>query len=407
MCGETSQARFGGGQSEKGRQRHLVGWLPYFDHISHEWLLANVPTDRAMLRKWLKAGYLESGTLFDTQAGTPQGGIISPVLANLALDGLERRLREKYPRRGKGSWHGAKALVNLVRYADDFIVTGRSKELLEEEVKPLVEQFLRERGLELSPEKTSVTPIEEGFDFLGQNVRKYGGRLLIKPSRDSIKALLEKARNVVRENRQATAGELISLLNPLLRGWAMYHRHVASKAVFRRVDCSLFHCLWRWAKRRHPSKGLRWVRRRYFATIGGDTWRFFGQVKDAQGQSHKVWLYHLASVPIKRHTKIRSVANPYAPEWELYLEERLGVKMVENLSGKRTLRYLWREQNGACPLCGQKITRLSGWHNHHLVQRVMGGSDGVGNRVLLHPECHRQLHSQRLSVEKPRPVTGV
>jgi RNA-directed DNA polymerase len=328
------------------------------------------------------------------------------VLANLALDGLERRLRERYPTRGKGSWQGSKALVNLVRYADDFIITGASKELLQEEVKPLVESFLQERGLELSPEKTTLTHIEDGFDFLGQNVRKYHGKMLIKPSKQSVKTLLEKVRRVVKENKQETAGELIQRLNPLLRGWGMDHRHVVSKAVFRRVDCSLYQCLWRWAKRRHPSKNRHWVRRRYYATLGGNHWRFFGEIKDTQGQSRKVWLYHLPSIPIKRHTKIRNEANPYDPKWEVYFEARLGVKMADNLRGRRTLRHLWREQNGICPLCKQQITRLTGWHNHHLVQRVMGGSDRVENRVLLHPECHRQLHSQHLSVEKPRPRSG-
>ena len=378
-----------------------------FDHISHAWFLANVPMDKAMLHKWLKAGYMEKQVRHETCEGTPQGGIISPVLANLALDGLERRLRKKYPTRGKGSTQGRTALVNLIRYADDFIITGKSKELLANEVKPLVEEFLQERGLQLSPEKTTLTPIEAGFDFLGQNVRKYKGKMLIKPSKSSVKTLLKKVRKTVRENKQETAGELIQRLNPLLRGWGMYHRHIVSKVVFQRVDCRLYQCLWRWAKRRHSGKSLRWVRKRYYATLGGNTWRFFGDVRDKEGQLHKVWLYPLASIPIQRHTKIRSEANPYDPQWEVYLEERLGVKMAANLRGKRTLRYLWQEQNGVCPLCKQKITRLTGWHNHHIVQRVRGGSDSVENRVLLHPECHRQLHSQHLFVEKPRPVRGV
>ena len=133
-----------------------------FDNISHDWLLAHVLMDRVILRKWLKAGYMEKQILHATEEGTPQGGIISPVLANLALDGLERRLREHYPVRGKGSENGRKAKVHLIRYADDFIITGRTKELLEDEVKPLVEGFLRERGLELSAEETKITHIEDG-----------------------------------------------------------------------------------------------------------------------------------------------------------------------------------------------------------------------------------------------------
>jgi len=158
-----------------------------FDRISHDWLLAHVPMDKAILQKWLKAGYMEGTTLYPTEHGTPQGGIISPVLANLALDGLERILLEHCPRR---TVRGIAAKVNLVRYADDFIITGRSRELLEQTVKPLVEAFLKERGLELAPEKTRITTIEEGFDFLGQNVRKYKGILLIKPSTASQRTFL-------------------------------------------------------------------------------------------------------------------------------------------------------------------------------------------------------------------------
>jgi RNA-directed DNA polymerase len=228
-----------------------------FDKISHEWLLANVWMDKTILRKWLKSGYMEKNVFFDTTNGTPQGGIISPVLANLTLDGLETHLRTKYPLFGKNGRGGSKQLVNLVRYADDFIVTGRTKELLEQEVKPLVEQFMRERGLELSPEKTVITHIEDGFDFLGQNVRKYGKAkvLLIKPSKKNVKTFLSNIREVIRANKQATAYGLVALLNPKIRGWANYHRHVVSKVIYSHVDHAIFRCLWQWAVRRHPNKG--------------------------------------------------------------------------------------------------------------------------------------------------------
>ena len=149
-----------------------------FDNLSHEWMLQHVPTDKGVLRPWLKAGFRENRILFPTEAGTPQGGIISPTLANLTLDGLEQLLRGKFPPKRKPS-----PKVNLIRYADDFIITGRTKELLENEVRPLVEQFLFDRGLQLSPEKTCVTSIETGFDFLGQHLRKFGDMLLIQPSK--------------------------------------------------------------------------------------------------------------------------------------------------------------------------------------------------------------------------------
>ena len=379
-----------------------------FDNISHEWLLAHVPVDKVILRKWLKSGYMAGQVLYETAEGTPQGGIISPVLANLALDGLERRLREQYPVKGKGSERGRQAGVHLIRYADDFIITGRTKELLEMEVRPLVESFLRERGLELSREKTAITHVTEGFDFLGQHVRKYdNGKLLIKPSKKNIKSFLDGIRGVVRRALPQTAAELIRQLNPKVRGWANYHRHVVSKRIFSRVDSAIFEALWQWARRRHNRKGRRWLKRKYFCRRRGRDWWFFGESKDENGQMCQVWLYHAARTPIRRHIKVRGAANPYDLQWEEYFERREGVKMLYNLRGIRQLRYLWHEQNGLCPVCKQKITKLTGWHNHHLVYRVMGGSDSAENRVLLHPECHRSVHSRKLFVEKPRPAKGV
>jgi RNA-directed DNA polymerase len=343
--------------------------------------------------------------LYETEDGTPQGGIISPVLANLALDGLERRLREQYPAKGKGSERGRLAGVHLIRYADDFIITGRTKELLEGEVRPLVESFLRERGLELSEEKTNITHVTEGFHFLGQHVRKYAnGKLLIKPSKKSIKSFLDDVRGVVRRAAPQTAAELIRQLNPKVRGWANYHRHVVSKRIFSHVDGAVFDALWRWARRRHNRKGRRWIKQKYFCRRRGRDWWFFGESRDEDGRPCRAWLYHAARTPIRRHVKVRGEANPYDPQWEEYFEKREGVKMLSNLRGIRQLRYLWHEQNGLCPVCGQKITKLTGWHNHHLVYRVMGGSDGAENRVLLHPECHRSVHSRKLFVEKPRPA---
>jgi len=161
-----------------------------FDRISHDWLLAHVPTDKAILKAWLMAGFIENRILYPTEAGTPQGGIISPVLANLALDGLERLLKGLFPQPHRGP----RPKVHLVRYADDFIVTAHSKEMLEQEVRPLIENFMRERGLELSREKTSITHIEDGFDFLGQTIGKYHGKLFISPAKKNIKTFLAKVR---------------------------------------------------------------------------------------------------------------------------------------------------------------------------------------------------------------------
>lgn len=379
-----------------------------FDNISHAWLMAHVPMDRGILRKWLKTGYMERSIFHATEQGTPQGGIISPVLANLALDGLERCLREKYPQRGKGSEKGRYAGVHLIRYADDFIITGRTKELLEQEVKPLVEEFLRARGLELSAEKTRVTHIEEGFDFLGQNLRRYSnGKLLIKPSRKNIHTFLENVREVIRRAQATPTWQLITKLNRIIRGWAMYHGHVNSKRIFSRVDYAIFKALWQWALKRHPRKGKRWVMRRYFARRGGRGWCFFGVMKYDDGQKENVWLFHATSLPIRRRVKIKREANPYHPAWEMYFEARESKHMARTLWGRGTLLYLWRTQRGVCAACGDPITQETGWHNHYVIPKVMGGPDGATNRQLLHPQCHRQLHSQLCGFHQPRLSRGV
>jgi RNA-directed DNA polymerase len=378
-----------------------------FDEISHSWLLAHVPMDKAMLRKWLKAGYMERNVLHPTEAGTPQGGICSPVIANLALDGLEARLRTAFPRKVWNGYTQVSPKVNLIRLADDFVITGATKALLEDEAKPLVEAFLRERGLTLSPEKTVITHITEGFDFLGQHIRKYHGKLLIKPSAKSIKTVLRNVRSVIKGNKSAAAGTLICHLNPIIRGWAMYHRHVVSSKTFQSVDHAIFQALWRWAKRRHSNKGARWVKARYFRTIGDRHWVFSGEVRGPKGQPQAVRLFTAHSLPITRHTKINSEVNPYDPQWELYLETRLGRRMAASLKGRRTLLNLWKRQHGRCPRCGEAITPTTGWHNHHQVWRSHGGSDTADNRVLLHPTCHNQVHHARGSTCVPHPVTRV
>ena len=377
-----------------------------FDKISHTWLLAHIPIEKAMLKKWLKAGYLENQHFHPTEEGTPQGGIISPAVANMTLDGLERLLASHF---SKTSRAGKRAKVNLIRYADDFCVTGSSKELLEQQVKPLIDQFLQERGLELSAEKTVVTHIEQGFDFLGQTVRKYrrGKRpkFFITPSKKNVKTFLQKIRKRIKESRDLTAGELIAELNPQIRGWALYHRHVVSKAIFHAVDHAIFQAIWKWARRRHRNKPRRWVKDKYFPDEEPNRWVFTGVLEGEEGQVKVVRLLAASSIHIERQTKIRAEANPYDPAWETYFEKRLDVQMEARLKGRRWLSHLWKEQSGLCPVCNQKITRITGWHSHHLLWRSKGGSDSAENRVLLHPTCHQQVHSQNLSVEKPRPVT--
>jgi RNA-directed DNA polymerase len=374
-----------------------------FERISHDWLLANIPMDKAMLRKWLKAGFMEEGMLYPTEVGTPQGGIISPVLANMTLDGLERELSVKFPRTKTGNT----PKVNLVRYADDFIITAKSKELLEEEVLPLVRNFMTRRGLELSPDKTRITHIEDGFDFLGQNIRKYKGKFIIKPSKKNLKAVLDKVRKEMKANRTTTAGHLIVRLNPIIRGWSNYHQHICSKDTYNSMDFAIYKLLWQWAKRRHPNKGARWIKGKYFGPVGNRNWVFTGEIGDTTGKPKKVYLRIASYTQIKRHIKIKGDANPYDPTWESYFEHRSGIKAANNLQGRAKLLSLWKSQNGICPVCNTKITEITGWHSHHIVWKSKGGNDALANQVLLHPNCHNQVHSQKLTVVKPRPEKGV
>lgn len=286
-----------------------------FDKIQHDWLLANIPMDKKILKKWLKAGYIEDKTLHVTEEGTPQGGIISPCILTMTLKGLETEIKRRWPVKSPHK-------VNLVVYADDFIVTGVSKEILEQKVKPVIETYLRERGLELSEEKTKITHIEEGFDFLGFNVRKYKGRLFIKPAKGRVKDFLANIRNLIKKNRTIKANDLIRQLNPKIRGWSNYYRHVVAKKAFRRVDHFIFEALWNWAKRRHPKKGLRWVKKKYFRTYRNDHWSFFSKTVNEEGKTEFLDLFKARSIPIRRYIKLRSEANPYDPNYRDYFNQR-------------------------------------------------------------------------------------
>lgn len=362
-----------------------------FDHISHEWLLNHVPTDRVILRKWLKAGVVELGQLKATEAGTPQGGIISPTLANVALDGLEKRITEHFG--GKWSKSARKHKVHFVRYADDFIITGTSREVLENEVRPLVSKFLAERGLRLSEAKTKVTHVDRGFDFLGWNVRRYNGTVLVMPSKKNVQAFLTKVRETIRTQGSAKQTTLIRLLNPILRGWANYHRSQSASKAFQTADAQVFAALWRWARRRHPKKGRRWVRQRYWQTRGNRKWVFATPRPDLCDNADSVRLVDLSGVKIRRHPKVRAGYNPFDPQWEAYAEQRRTAAMSVKLGYRKQVTSLYNRQQGNCAHCGAPITDESGWHDHHVIYRSLGGSDALENRVLVHPNCHAQIHN--------------
>jgi len=356
-----------------------------FDNISHDWLIQNVPMDKKILQQWLKAGFMEKQILHPTETGTPQGGIISPTLANMALDGLQGKLEERFPRT---TTQGRTAKVGMVRYADDFIITGNSKELLENEVKPLTVDLLTIRGLELSQEKTKITHIDEGFDFLGQNVRKYKGKLLIKPSKANVKTFLTKVRETIEGNKTAKQSNLIKKLNPMIRGWVNYHKHVVAKKTFNTVDKEIWKKLWQWSKRRHPNKGNHWIKDKYFKSVETKKWVF---TTDEDGKTYT--LIKASDTPIRRHVKIKAEANPFDPEWEEYFEERTFREVTRTNKGKDLWSRLWLNQKGKCPICHQEITMEGGWHIQHRLQQSDGGKDNITNLMMFHPNCHRQLHN--------------
>ncbi len=297
-----------------------------FDNISHEWIMKHIPVEKRILSQWLKCGYMENNELLFNEAGTPQGGIISPVIANMVLDGIETMLNKKYKvwrkQSGHWEWHSPNKEhnhhVNFVRYADDFIVTGDSQELLENEIKPMLREFLAERGLTLSEEKTVVTNMETGFDFLGFNIRTYNGKLVIKPTESRVQRFMQKIDDVLKANQTVKTVYLINRLNPMLRGWTNYYRFVSSSLEFKALEHWLFGKLWHWACRRHPKKNHSWVKDKYFTRIGNNNWVFF----DYDENGKMVTLFQPHEVKILRHKKIKATANPFATEDSKYFADR-------------------------------------------------------------------------------------
>ena len=354
-----------------------------FDHISHDWLLENIHMDKSVLSKWLKCGYIFDRQFLPTEEGTPQGGIISPTLANMALDGLQTLLEERYKRyKEKGKTIYSK--IHLIRYADDFIITGKDKQVLENEVLPLVRGFLAERGLTLSEEKTKITHISEGFDFLGFNIRKFGDKLLTRPSKEAQKKFLEKIRQVIESNKAVKQKSLIMMLNPIITGWGNYYQYGVSADTFQRMDWEIFRKLWQWARRRHAGKGKYWVKEKYFRAIDGNTWTFAADLSD-EDKIDFIPLKRLAKIKAVKFAKIRHYANPYDPEYQSYFEWRETYRMKQTLKGKDSLLAIWKRQAKVCPFCGERIDTERTWSLTD--QRV--GDRKV--RILVHDTCKRQV----------------
>ncbi|NDV60779.1 group II intron reverse transcriptase/maturase [Bacteroides sp. 519] len=359
-----------------------------FDHISHEWLLNNIPMDKVMLRKWLECGFVFNKQLFPTEEGTPQGGIISPTLANMALDGLQKVLADKYKRKNvKGKLYSP--MVNLIRYADDFIITSENREVLETEIKPLVAEFLAERGLTLSEEKTMITNINDGFDFLGFNIRKFKNQILTKPSKPAQKRFLAKVRTTIKSNKACKQESLIRLLNPMITGWGNYYKHGATRDAFHWADHQIFNALWQWAKRRHSKKGKRWIADKYWHVAKGNGWHFTSYFKKPKGKQDSLTLKNLSNIHFIQYTQIKGDANPFDPEYDKYFDQRETQKMLITLKGRNSLLYLWKKQDRKCPLCGMPIDRVLPWN---VTEKVVNGKI---QRSLVHDKCYKQFRKQQ------------
>lgn len=392
--------------SHKGKKTNqAVEWVldadiaGCFDHINHDWLIKHIPINKRILRKWLKSGVVEFGQLKQITEGTPQGGIISPTLANMTLDGLECLLENHFGKKGSRKIRENKTY--LVRYADDFIISGKTKALLEEKVIPLIEDFLAERGLTLSAEKTKVVHIEQGFDFLGWTVRRFKSKILVKPSQKNVKAFYNKVKSTISVMKMAQQKDLIMVLNPMLRGWANYHKSQVASKIFGRMDALVWKALWKWCKRRHHNKGIKWIKEKYFCTNATHNWLFGTVYTNDKGETYPLNLFYCGNVKIKRHIKIKSEYNPFLPEWELYGEKLSQDRLYDEQSHRQQWQALYKDQSGKCALCGLPITKETGWHDHHIVYKMFGGNDTLSNRCLVHPNCHTKIHALNLKVVKP------
>ena len=359
----------------------------FFDNIAHESILkqlGNFPK-RDLIKGWLKAGFIFEGKLKPTEMGTPQGGVISPLLANIGLHGLENYIKSTNPKLG------------VVRYADDFVVTARDKGSLEI-IQDQIKQWLSTRGLELSTEKTLITSMDEGFDFLGFNHRHYDGKLLIKPSKKKVLDFCNRIGTEIKALNGVEQEVVIKKLNPILRGFANYYKGVVSKETFSYISSRVWQYLWQWAKRRHPNKNTKWTRKRYFKTINGNKWTFATTTSDRQGDSKVFYLYQIAYTSIERHVKVKGNASPDDPSLKEYWEKR-HQKYGKSYWERNSRNYnIAENQKWKCPTCGQPLFNGEEIDTHHIVPVAKGGDNSVENLQHLHRACHKQEHSKSKSI---------
>jgi len=313
-----------------------------FDQIDHKWLRQHIPMNQKILGQWLDAGYVDKNALHHSREGTPQGGIASPILANMVLDGMEKAIKRAVP---------AKSKVNFIRYADDFLCTGIDRQILQDKVLPAIRAFLGERGLKLSKEKTLITNIRKGVDFLGFHLRKFGHKLVTRPQDGKVKAFRNRLKSTARKLRWCTAREVIPELNQKLRGWTNFYK-IGTRRVHSTIDHYMFETIWRELKRRHPTKGAKWIRRKYFRSQGRYSWVFAAlEIKGPKKRFH--YLYQCGSRGDHNYRKIRAESNPFDPNCDAYLRKRGAINMKERNRLKR------------------KFVTISKWQRHIPGQREL------------------------------------
>lgn len=412
-----------------------------FDNISHEYLLKRIQglPGSEMIRKWLQSGYMESSQFHATETGTPQGGIISPLLANIALDGLQTLLE---PHKGESYYYSfqkdrCKSVrqrrkipkYKFVRYADDFVVLSPKEEWLWE-AKEIISNWLEERGLTLNENKTKITKIEDGFEFLGFLIRQHRGeylrtmsrefyrrlnkpnekgkniappsipkdatytKVIIKPSKNKIKNLLDDIRDLVKSRGLAIPfGTLITMINSKVRGWCNYYRKVCSKETFNYIKFQLNGIIFRLLRRLHPNKKIWWLRKKYFTKYGGNNWKCFGTVQTRKG-TRTVYLLNPADIVIVRHIKVKDTNSTLDPQLKDYWIKRNKDNAKSRFANGSKYQNIINAQKGLCPVCGEPISENDEWELHHKIPVKDGGTEKISNLIFLHKECHKAKHKE-------------
>ncbi|HEY9781425.1 MAG TPA: group II intron reverse transcriptase/maturase [Leptolyngbyaceae cyanobacterium] len=390
----------------------------FFDNLSHNTILQSIDTapGRELIKEWLKAGYVYKGEFNPIDAGTPQGGVISPLLANIGLHGLENQLQEwggiRYAKQKKDGISITHRL-GYIRYADDFLVTAETKEELER-VLIQIKTWLLERGLTLSEEKTRIVHISEGFDFLGFNIRRFGTGnntvLLTKPQKQKVLDFCQKLGEKVRICYGQSQENLIKILNPILRGFANYYKYCTAKEVFSYIRYRLWQYLWNWAKRKHRKRRIRWVKNKYFRAvitkspngyISRKDWVFACESKSKRRNS-ELRIFDIVDTPIERHVKVKGNASPDDPSLRDYWQKRKLKITKSRWDDNGKLDKVAKTQGYKCPICNDWLQNGEEIETHHIIPVKQGGSNWADNLIHLHKACHKQAHgknpSQRLEV---------